>query len=251
MGRACFSIQLIFKNMGRTLQQPGRFARFLCLCLTVLWNGKFYNAEGFIVAVAVAQTCTRQFTLSTSPSPTNGTYPAGTSVTFTFRVIGYTQVQNNWLHAVVPHFGNGWDISSITNQVSPITCDVVTGVPGYWSWYNQTVCGVIRNICDGAGFFFESNNGCAVCDPNNPGDNYGDNQIIPCTWTFTWTVTAQSCPPAQDGDDLGIVMHIYSDSETGSWNMFACESDPNPGFIASLKCCDCDDNNPCTNDYCD
>jgi len=188
--------------------------------------------------------CIRQNNLTVSPPPVNGRYQAGTTVTFTYTVLHYNQTATNWIHGIVPHFGNGWDMSTLTNQIPPISCDV----NGTWGWYNRVITGTFRPISDGPGFFFESTLGCPAtgCDPNNPGDNYGDQGVNGdplagpiCQLTFQWTITTvASCPPGVTGDDLSVEIFNYGDSETGSWTSPACENDPNYRFFATLFCCD-------------
>jgi len=184
--------------------------------------------------------CIQQNNLTASPAPVNGRFQAGTTVTFTYTIIDYNQTSVNWIHGIVPRFGAGWDLSTLTGQIPPQSCDA----DGSWGWYNQVITGTAFGVSDGPGFFFESSLGCSfICDPNNPGDNYGDEGVsIFCPLTFQWTITTTaSCPPGQNGDDLGIEIFNYGDSETGSWTQLACQSDPNYNFFARLFCCDSSD----------
>lgn len=190
-------------------------------------------------SIAIAQhgsNCLQQFTLIAQPSL--ATYGPGTTVTFTLTITSYWQVANNWLHGVVPHFGNGWNVNTITGQVPANTC----GGNGTWSWYNQTVTG-LRNT-DGPGFYFESDLGCTGCSRRDPGDNFGDNNLYNCTWIFSWTITTDICP----NTDLSVIVYVYGDSETGSWGSYACYADIDPSFSALMQCVNCDDNDPCTRD---
>ncbi|HEU4716548.1 MAG TPA: PKD domain-containing protein, partial [Bacteroidia bacterium] len=111
------------------------------------------------------------------------------------------------------------------------TCD---GGPGVWQWFNNV------NLPNGngtqSGFFFDGDivQGGPDGDPTN---NFGDNCTGNVNWTFCWTITANACPPGQNGDDLSINIDTYGDGETGNWTNVACSNDPIYQFNASLACC--------------
>lgn len=185
--------------------------------------------------------CLRDATLTFSPAPP---YNSGDAVTFTFTVTHWEQPGNNWFHSVCIHFGNGWDTSTIIAIPPNTSCSGVR-----WNWYNRLITG--WRVTDGPGFFVESWRGCpGVCNSNNPGDNYGDNDPwATCQWVFKWTIIAK-CP----GTDLSLEVITHSDSQTGSWDKRGCDNDPTFKFESTLTCCSpsaCNDNNPCTVDTCD
>lgn len=175
--------------------------------------------------------CLIQSNLTVNPTPTNGTYQGGTTVTFCYTITQWDQQNTNWLHAVIPTFGNGWDLTTLTNLVPAATCD---GGPGIWAWFSNVACPNGNGIQ--TGFFFD---GDIVQGPPNgdPTDNFGDNCNGVVSWTFCWTITAKTCPPGQTGDDLGIIIDTYGDGETGNWTNIACVNDPVYQFNASLSCC--------------
>ncbi len=175
--------------------------------------------------------CLLSSSLTVNPLPTNGTYQGGTTVTFCYTITGWDQQNTNWLHAVIPTFGNGWDLTTLTNLQGAATCD---GGPGVWSWFNNVNTPNGNGIL--TGFFFDGD--IVQGGPNgNPTDNFGDNCQGVVNWTFCWTITAKDCPPGQQGDDLGIIIDTYGDGETGNWTNLACVSDPVFQFNASLSCC--------------
>jgi gliding motility-associated-like protein len=175
--------------------------------------------------------CLLASNLTVNPLPTNGTYQGGTTVTFCYTITQWDQQNTNWLHAVIPGFGNGWDMSTLTNLVGAATCD---GGPGVWQWFNNVNCPNGNGIL--SGFFFD---GDVVQGPpnGNPTDNFGDNCNGNVNWTFCWTITAKTCPPGQTGDDLSVNVDTYGDGETGNWTNVACVADPVYQFNASLVCC--------------
>lgn len=175
--------------------------------------------------------CLLQSNLTVNPLPTNGTYQGGTTVTFCYTITQWDQQNTNWLHAVVPIFGNGWDLSTLTGLTGAATCD---GGPGVWQWFNNVNTPNGNGIL--SGFFFDGD--VVQGGPNgDPTDNFGDNCNGNVNWTFCWTITPNQCPPGQTGDDLGIIIETYGDGETGNWTNIACVSDPVFQFNASLTCC--------------
>ncbi len=162
--------------------------------------------------------------LTVNPAPVNGTYLAGTTVTFCYSVEDYSQENTNWIHGIVPVFGNGWDVSTLTT--TPAASEDGGGA---WAWYNNINTPDLGNV---DGFFYNSTGG------PTPTDNFGDNcGGAACSWTWCWSITAEDCPPGSEGDDLGINIYNYADGETGSWTDIACENDPPYIFSASLTCC--------------
>ncbi|TND09004.1 MAG: PKD domain-containing protein [Bacteroidetes bacterium] len=175
--------------------------------------------------------CLLASNLTVNPAPTNGTYQGGTTVTFCYTITQWDQQNTNWLHAVIPNFGSGWDMSTLTNLTGAATCD---GGPGVWQWFNNVNTPNGNGIL--TGFFFDGD--IVQGGPNgNPTDNFGDNCQGTVNWTFCWTITANTCPPGQTGDDLGIIIDTYGDGETGNWTNIACVSDPVYQFNSQLTCC--------------
>ncbi|MCU0433368.1 MAG: PKD domain-containing protein [Bacteroidia bacterium] len=175
--------------------------------------------------------CLLASNLTVNPAPVNGTYLGGTTVTFCYTITQWDQQNTNWLHAVIPSFGNGWDMSTLTNLVPANTCD---NGPGVWQWFNNVNTPNGNGIM--SGFFFDGD--VVQGGPNgNPVDNFGDNCDGPVNWQFCWTITAKDCPPGSTGDNLGIIIDTYGDGETGNWTNIACVGDPVYQFNASLSCC--------------
>ncbi len=175
--------------------------------------------------------CLLSSNMTVNPLPTNGTYQGGTPVTFCFTISQWDQQNTNWLHAVIPNFGAGWDLASLTNLTGAATCD---GGPGVWQWFNNVNCPNGNGIQ--TGFFFDGD--IVQGGPNgDPTDNFGDNCNGNVSWTFCWTITTDACPPGNNGDDLSVTVDTYGDGETGNWTNVACVADPVYQFNASLSCC--------------
>ncbi|MCA6364075.1 MAG: gliding motility-associated C-terminal domain-containing protein [Bacteroidetes bacterium] len=175
--------------------------------------------------------CLLASNLTVNPAPVNGTYQGGTTVTFCYTITQWDQQNTNWLHAVIPTFGNGWDLSTLTNLQPANTCD---NGPGVWQWFNNVNTPNGNGIM--SGFFFDGD--VVQGGPNgNPADNFGDNCDGQVNWQFCWTITAKDCPPGNTGDDLGIIINTFGDGETGNWTNIACVGDPVYQFNASLSCC--------------
>ena len=169
--------------------------------------------------------CIQNATLTVNPLPTNGTYLPNTLVNFCFTVTSFTQVSSNWLHGIIPTFGNGWNLTSLTTTPAN-TCSS----NGTWQWYNSNTSTATGNVT-GPGFYYNYNTGAA-----GAGNNYGDNNPNgTCTWTFCWSIrTKTNC---STGNNLNISINTTADGETGSWTSIACQGDPNYSFAAVLNCC--------------
>ncbi|HEX5002465.1 MAG TPA: PKD domain-containing protein [Bacteroidia bacterium] len=178
--------------------------------------------------------CVIQSNFTANPPPVNGTYAAGQTVDFCFSITDYNQTSVNWLHGVVPSFGAGWDLTTLTTT-PPTSCSG----QGTWSWYNTTVTSTATGLVTGPGFYFESplGNVLGVTD-GNPGNNYGDNNPSNlCDWTFCWTITTLPPGACVQGASLNISVDTYGDGESGSWTSLACVGDPILDFFATLVCC--------------
>ena len=180
--------------------------------------------------------CVIQSNLTVSPAPINGTYQAGQAVTFCYTISDYNQTSVNWLHAVIPTFGPGWNLSSLTT-VPANSCDG----QGYWAYYNQTFTSSATGLVTGPGFFYQTPLGDfdGIYPDANCGDNFGDNNPLNlCDWTFCFTISTM--PPGQcvQGASLNITIDTYGDGESGSWTSFACSGDPVTNFFATLACCE-------------
>ncbi|MBA2610960.1 MAG: hypothetical protein H0U95_03245, partial [Bacteroidetes bacterium] len=171
--------------------------------------------------------CLQNASLSISPTPTNGTYPPNTTVNFCFTITSYTQVSANWLHGVIPTFGCGWDLPTMT--FTPATS---CSANGSWSWFPGGCTSSANASVWGPGFYYDY-----TAAPGNPGNNFGDyNASGICTWTFCWKLkTKPTCAPGCT--NLNISINTTGDGESGSWTSIACLGDPNYPFAAVMSCC--------------
>ncbi len=176
--------------------------------------------------------CVIQSNLTATPPPVNGSYQAGQTVTFCYTITDYNQTSANWLHGVVPNFGPGWNLGSLTTSAAA-SCSGA----GTWSWYNTNITSSATGNVTGPGFYFESALGGSGLD-GNPGNNYGDNNgANTCDWTFCWTVTTLSQANCIQGASLNIGINTLGDGESGSWTSLACTGDPVTSFFGTLSCC--------------
>ncbi|HHG84601.1 MAG TPA: T9SS type A sorting domain-containing protein, partial [Bacteroidetes bacterium] len=167
--------------------------------------------------------CIQGANLSVNPLPINGNYAPGTCVTFTFDISSWNFTLANWLHGVIPTFGNGWNTTTMAS-VAPSSCDLSGG----WAFYNSCTSSA-TSVVFGPGFYYDSNSGGPL--DGNPGNNFGDN--CACCWTFSWTICTQTtCNP---GDDLSVTINTTGDGESGSWTSLSCTSDP--VFFAATATC--------------
>jgi gliding motility-associated-like protein len=179
--------------------------------------------------------CVIQSSLTVNPPPFNGTYQPGQTVNFCYTISDYNQTSINWLHAVCPSFGPGWNPASLVT-VNPSNCSGA----GAWNYYNALITSTATGLVTGPGWFYDSPLGDANggYPDGNPGDNFGDNNPAnTCDWTFCWNIT--TVPPNQcvNGTSCNIALDTYGDGESGSWTSFACNLDPVTHFLATLACC--------------
>ena len=174
--------------------------------------------------------------LAVTPPPILGAYQPGQEVTFCFTIGGYEQNAADWVHGIVPVFGPGWDVPTLSFPVPfPASCDG----SGEWGWYDSVLGTAGSALPDpqGPGFFYDSSAGGPF--DGDPGNNFGDNNVASaCMWSFCFALNTLECPPAENDTDLSIEFLNFSDAETGSWNSSSpCPNDPNYVFKAILVCC--------------
>ncbi|MEI2760272.1 MAG: PKD domain-containing protein [Bacteroidia bacterium] len=195
------------------------------------------------------QGCVIVNNLVVNPPPVNGTYQAGQLVNFCYTISDYNQTSVNWLHAVVPTFGAGWDMSTLTT-VMPANCSG----SGAWGWYNTNITSSATGVIHGPGFYYESGLGSPLgFMDGNPGNNFGDNNATnSCNWTFCFSVRTMPASQCTQGASLNVSIDTYGDGESGSWTSLACTGDPVTDFFATLSCCQppiVNPNNPLCDGY--
>ncbi len=167
--------------------------------------------------------CNTISSLTVSPLPTYGTYAPGTQVTFCYTISNWVQVSMNWVHGIIPTFGNGWNLSTLQSSGTPPAAN-----NGYaWFFANGPL---------GQGWWVDLN----PTGPANFDGNFANNFGWPAasgagTWTWCWTIqTNSSCG---QGTNLNMSINTTSDGETGNWTSIACQDDPIYNFSAILNCC--------------
>lgn len=175
------------------------------------------------VASLTAQQCTAagDGTLTvTPPLPANGgLYPPGTVVEMCFFLPTYAQPNANWLHSVIPEFGPGFDISTLTPTSFPAACNA-----GSWGWHDSwTSCDL--NIVYGPGFAFDSAAGLdcgGTANDGDPGNNFGDGPTD-CPHTWCWEITTQAVSAGSCNVDPYITnVFVWGDGESGSFGPEPC-----------------------------
>jgi len=166
--------------------------------------------------------CIGSQTLTSTPPPSgNGTYFSGTTVTFCYSVTDYAQNVADWIAGVVPTFGPGWDLSTLTPVSASPSCDG----QGVWGWYTSCT-GTASGLSFGPGFYYDSPAGSVSGTLDGiPGNNFGDN-CTAFTWTFCFSIQVAPCTQAPNGTDLTVDVQSYSDYIVGSWGNDACLDPP-------------------------
>ena len=179
--------------------------------------------------------CVLAANLTVNPAPTNGTYPANTTVDFCYTLSNWNQTSSNWFHGLEINIGSGWDQTTLTPTTTPPPCGTVGG--GNWGWWTSVTGGFTGNTY-GPGFFFDATSSFSG-SYGNPGNNYGDDGVsgTGCPITFCWQITTPSAQNCVQGADLSVFVNSLGDYESGSWSSAACTNDPEFSAIAVLQCC--------------
>ncbi|CAN5429491.1 hypothetical protein BH09BAC1_BH09BAC1_07490 [soil metagenome] len=175
--------------------------------------------------------CVRQSTFNSTPQPVNGAYYPGQRVQFCYTLSNYNQIGLNWFHGLEIEMGAGWQGSLIAGA-PPTTCDS----RGRWGFYNSVTSTSSGNTV-GPGYFFESTFGPGVSNPNNPGDNYGDNGSRCTSWTFCWEAIVPNGNCSTANPDLSVRVRPYADGESGGYTDRSCSFTPTFILNAVLQCC--------------
>ncbi|MEM9819518.1 MAG: PKD-like domain-containing protein [Bacteroidota bacterium] len=192
--------------------------------------------------------------LSTSlGSPVDGPYKPCEEVLFCYNVIDFNSQGCNWLHAIVPDFGDCWDQSSFSPFFAGAPNDILT-LPtnnsgnGVWTWYEDGEINY-NNISGslppggsvGAGwFYYNFNLGPGGSDA---GDTWGDGFFCNSqglTWNFCFSMITNCDPNCDVNDgliDCQMSFKTFSDGETGGRTQADCVFDPATNFDFNLTCC--------------
>jgi len=167
--------------------------------------------------------CNTSSYLTVTPPPTNGAYLPGTQVTFCYTVTNYSQVNANWIHGIIPTFGNGWNLSTLQSNGTP---PPTSGGYG-WYWANGPL---------GQGWWVDLDPAGATPPDGIFSNNFGYSPVNGSgTWTWCWRITTKA--NCSSGTNLNMSINTTSDGETGNWTSIACTDDPNYQFSAILNCC--------------
>jgi gliding motility-associated-like protein len=208
-------------------------------------------------------------------SPLAGPYQPGEQVTFCYSITNWTQLNCNYLGAVVPSFGNCWDPSSFNAQGMPVVINTPLAAQGViqpcgpgppcawaacagtasgsWSWFpaGSATYNVNGYYAAGtpmpAGWYFLSSynpaTGACTGDPTDPDNSFGDGNFPSCgTNTFDYTVcfTLTAGPQGNCGTgltDCSVSIKTFADGEFGAWNNIGCTADLPVNMPAALVCC--------------
>ena len=95
----------------------------------------------------------------------------------------------------------------------PLNCGGA-GTGGQWIWLNSTTSTTTPIVTVGPGYFFDLDN------DGQAGDDFGDNNVGGCSWTFCFKVTVVNlCVP----QNLLLQVTAGSDGVWGSYISSACD----------------------------
>ncbi|MEM6397033.1 MAG: gliding motility-associated C-terminal domain-containing protein [Bacteroidota bacterium] len=176
-----------------------------------------------LASLAVSAQCFEQdfgdITIS-PPLPPAG-YAPGTVVNMCFSLLDFTQDEAEWVHAIIPNFGPGYDVSTIVPGTPPTPCST-----GAWAWYDSWTSCETPNTW-GPGFSFDSGSGLdcgGTPNDGDPGNNFGDPGN--CTRIFCWDITTNSTNTGCPELDFLVAVNVYGDAATGSYGVSSICDDP-------------------------
>lgn len=195
-------------------------------------------------------------------SPADGPYQPGEEVSFRYTITQFQETNCNWLHGIVPEFGEGWDPSSFNSNGEPHApfCNLIAHTNGTWSWYpdgwvryntNNPSKGLSQGEAVGAGWFF-LNFAQPSINPFDPNFTYGDSEDCSATgdtWEICFTLKAKDVIECQNGSDCSLTITPFSDSETGAQTTLACLGDQGITHQAEVFCCGAPEMYPIANFY--
>lgn len=207
-------------------------------------------------------------------SPLNGPYLPGEVVSFCYTINGWIANATgcNYLHGIIPTFGDCWDATSFDTQGQPtVTTALITNgiifpsgaAAGIWAWqpagtvdYNlpgPSNLGLVAGDDVGAGWFFTSSYQAHGGDPDL---SYGDHDICTGTagacsasgwtgdcgdqvdvWTICFDLTAKGPAACVSGEtDCTVNMKTYADGEIGVWTNIGCSADLQTTKSGAINC---------------
>ncbi|MEL6638932.1 MAG: T9SS type A sorting domain-containing protein [Bacteroidota bacterium] len=183
-------------------------------------------------------------------SPAAGPYQPGEVVSFCYTLSRFEEVNCNWLHGIVPEFGDGWDPLSFNSSGEPqdLFTPLIHHVNGRWTWFSNgwarynldnPLRGYSAGEAVGAGWFF-LNFDAPSNNPLNPNATYGDSQDCSQTgdtWEVCFSLTARGVYDCSNGSDATVSIHLFSDGETGAQSNPACLGDVGLTQAAEVLCC--------------
>ena len=195
-------------------------------------------------------------------SPLNGPYSPGEVVEICLQVNDWNSGQNssncNFMHGLVPQFGDCWDPSSFDDEGQPIDITVPmtnNSGAGNWVWFDEGLVSynfwanpgyLPPNSIVGAGWFYIRNEGeVAQCtNYNNPnctrGDGFFCEDDIQVGWEICFNLKTKPFPDCEVPENTvcDISFRTYGDSETGGYQQVGCTYDQAWDLELTLECCE-------------
>jgi len=163
-------------------------------------------------------------TIEVDPVMPNGGYSPGTVVTMTLTLNEFNAVDGEWVHAVIPSLGVGFDDATLMPFNTPV---YQTTGSGEWiwveSWSTCLGCTGAGGTSDfGPGFAVDNNRGmdCGATGlDGDPGNNYGDQTMTSAGGgVFQWSVTTITPPfGVCPGEAFRVDAYVTADGVTGSF----------------------------------
>lgn len=216
----------------------------LALCWLLGTNGIFAQAD-------CNTTVSLNPTFTSMGSPLEGPYQPGESITWCLNIDAFNQTNCNWLHGIVPTFGDGWDPNSFFSSGQPknILSPLIPHTNGFWVWFpdnwvsyktTSSSKGLGPGDPAGAGWFFQNFAEQSI-NPFDPNFTRGDGTMCPPaneTWEVCFSIQTKELYDCPDVVDCSVGFVTFGDGETGSNPAVGCQFDTRIHYNAILDCCD-------------
>ncbi len=210
-------------------------------------------------------------------SPLSGPFQPNETIEFCYTQENYFNSNTNYLHGIVPTFGDGWAANSFSANGAPqnITTSLTTqgsiysqtqdpicegDLSGSWNWYdsgvvtyetnNPNTLGLSNGDPAGAGWYFLNSfdpdcfsfeDACCTNPTTDPNLGYGDDDYPAYSgqgsWRVCFTLQTISLGECSSEVDASVSIKTFGDSETGIFTNTGCLEDPLIVFNTSINCC--------------
>ena len=185
-------------------------------------------------------------------SPLDGPFQAGEIIEYSYKLMEWHPINNNWLHCFIPEFGEGWDkeFSDSLLQISEIFYhneifqkNSIKQNTDDFTWLNKDSFKLKENITIENGWYLSMTDyGPKGKSPKSrwgkTPDVYEGSFEKPLIEIRFKLKTIDSIPNCAAPPSCSVKVTPFSDFEKGSYSVEGCQEMPSSEVLSSVKCCD-------------